>query len=163
VRTPRRRSPEGRGHRFHRVHAKVHDRLLELDAVGVERRQAGRKCGVDYHAAPPGIALQEGQHLGHHGVDIHRLALRLARGDQRSHATDDLARAQVRAPDVGEDRAQLLACRGVAPQEGLGGAIREDRAERLVDLVRDRAVSSPASAGAKPARLGRRCAPRLPP
>jgi len=112
---------------------------LQLHAVADHLRQRCIECGLDLHAAAPDLRREQLLNLRDGFVDVERLAGGFVLREQRAQAADHVARAQVVAPHVGKDLAQCVRMHAVRVEQHLRGIdVRQNRAERLIHLVRDR-------------------------
>ncbi len=110
-----------------------------MHPVELHLRQSRCQYRFDCHTTSIGFAAQKAHHVAYDVVDVEERRLPFALFDQRTHADDDFARAQPRAADVDQGGMQLVVCRRTASEQRFGGlGIGDDRAQRLVDLVRDR-------------------------
>ena len=93
----------------------------------------------ELHAPAPGLARKDVEGVGDGGVDIHLAPLGLAPLQQAAQAPDHLVGAQVVGADVERGCSSYLRERRLRAREHHLGGVRvaEDRAQRLVDLVRD--------------------------
>jgi hypothetical protein len=96
--------------------------------VGLHRDTPARRVGAE-----------ELQHTRGHLVHIERPPLQRPVAQQLPRALDHLARAQIILADVGQDPPHLVKPPGARLQKQLGRiGVGQDRAEGLVDLMRDR-------------------------
>ncbi len=106
-------------------------------------RPRPRSRSID-DAVPAGLVPEHPRDRLDDRVEVERLHLHLAFAGEPPHALNHLARPPVVAPDVAENLAHLLELSVSRREQHLGGlGVGEDRAEGLIDLVRDRGRELP--------------------
>ena len=128
-----------RAHGVDRVEDEVEQHLLQLHPVALHPRQSLGELGAQHDAVTPDFVRRELDHLRDLEVDVDEVLARRLALHERPDPADDLARA----PAVGGDaleRAPRLRGLGRVGREPARARrrVRHHRAQRLVDLVRDR-------------------------
>ena len=110
--------------------------------------RADPNCALDRHATLDQVAVDQLEHFRHDFVEVEIAGrLDIAFPEQRTETVDNVPRPPVVVNDVLEDLAQLVHVqRAVAEQMLRGPGVGKDRGERLVQLVREGAGSSPSIA-----------------
>src|SRR5262249_54869216 len=123
----------------HSVRCQVQYDLLQLNLVGAHRQRALEAVRDQTHASLRRLGQQEMQGSRDRVVEVELLKFGLSlRLQQLAQVLDDLRGVLIGLADVAENRLDLDEVRRIRRQQKLRGfGAAQDRAERLVDVVRD--------------------------
>jgi len=133
------------GHRVDRVAHQVEDDLLQLDRVGIDRRQRFFAVESQPNVVQARVGFRERAQILDRRLQLtgSRLTSRFL---TKLRTGESPRRAQRLGIDLLERGEHVLRCRGPAGGSALAGLrIGRDRGKRLVDLVRQPAAISPSS------------------
>ncbi len=137
------RHPAGAGravlHRVHSIYREIEDHLLQLNVIGTHRKEALGLVDAEHHASLRCLGLEDVKRRSNHVVDVELLQfVGILLFHQPTEVPDDLRRAPIVVAYVGEDLPDPLDIRRVGLEKELRSlGIALDRAERLVELMRD--------------------------
>jgi hypothetical protein len=147
-----------RGHGLDAVEGEVDQDLLQGDLVPVNRGWTFRQVFFDPDVLALRLVLEEPGDRVDEGVPVDRAHLDLPLAGEAANASDHLARTQVVPSDVGEDPANFVDGAFASVEDHLRRfGVRQDRAERLIDLVGDRRRQL--TDGGQPSDVGELAAP----
>ena len=129
-------------HVVHRIHGVEHEddeHLLHLREIAFHEDGRRRQPHVERDLTLPRLCAQKSRGVADRGVEIESLPHGLVLGEECTQPADDIACAQVVAPDSRHDSQEVLAAIGAGLEKQIG-RVRTGlyRTQRLVDLVRDR-------------------------
>lgn len=140
-------------HRLAGVDDEIHHDLQQLHLVPLHSRQAAEDLRL--HADPRGSRrrTREGQRLADNRLHRYRFVPRRVAAEQRSQTRDDVRCLLVLPGDVFQDQAYLLEIGRFAPQQQQTGLrVRQNRRDRLAQLVSQRAGELTGRGDARDAR-----------
>src|SRR5215207_4939052 len=112
--------------------------LLNQDFVGVHERQRRIEAQLETHAASEQPLLRDAEHLTDDVIQIEEPAVRRTVREQLARSLDDLAGAVAFVHDVVQRRAHLAGAVGNFEPVAARVRIGHDRAQGLIDFMRDR-------------------------
>ena len=125
--------------RIHAVEDEVEKHLLKMHAVATHARQITWHVDVQLHVPSGGVGPHETCDIANEFAHIERPRIEVLPLEQPAHPVDYGARTLVVLADVGEDRADLVEVGRFILHEKLRSLrVAQDRAERLINLMRQR-------------------------
>jgi hypothetical protein len=129
-----------RGHGFNRIHDQVQQHLLQMNPVTEDQPIVGARFGAKHNAMPLKLTLREHQHIPDSIIDVELRWLRRGVPSERPKISKHISRSLGLAHHARERIAHFVDI-GLAPVQPAqtSFAVRHDRAEWLVDLLRKQA------------------------
>ena len=142
LRGPEGHPPAGRDilHGVHSVQRQIEQNLLQMHVIGANGQRLRGLIAVDLNAAPGRFRLDNLKHVGDRTVDADCAGRDVLGSQKAAQMADDFSGPLVILADIGKYFLELLDIERAFGQQNLGGSgVVQDRAQRLVEFMRNRA------------------------
>ena len=120
-----------------RVEEQVEHDLLELHAIALYGSDAAVEIERQLHLTDHKVAPDESRHVRHDVIDRERLEHGIVAPHHRARAPDHVRGPHHGLEDVGDDPIEEIVIGRIAENAARGRRCRQDRRERLIQLMRD--------------------------